>query len=153
MGEEIVWESCSTVLSRAVEGDGVKRPRPKPPEIEDQLTLDWSLPANLGRSYGGISKDYNPIHLYPWTAKLFGFRRQIAHGMCLLGMSAAALPPVKEGSAVLKCTSESRSFCPPQSSWPRAPTKRAKRFGFWPQKDGKVHFHGWLGPLTEHGND
>ena len=28
-----------------------------------------------------MSGDRNPIHLYPLTAKLFGFKRQIAHGM------------------------------------------------------------------------
>ena len=153
VGEEIVWESCSTVLSRAVEGDGVKRPRPKPPEIEDQLTLDWSLPANLGRSYGGISKDYNPIHLYPWTAKLFGFRRQIAHGMCLLGMSAAALPPVKEGSAVLEVHFRKPVFLPTPVKLASGAHQEGQAFRLLAAKDGKVHFHGWLGPLTEHGND
>ena len=39
------------------------------------------LPSDLGKVYAKISGDYNPIHLYPLTAKLFGLKRHIAHGM------------------------------------------------------------------------
>ena len=39
---------------------------------------------NAGRKYARISHDLNPIHLYPWTAKLFGFKHPIAHGMHVL---------------------------------------------------------------------
>ncbi|WP_217232290.1 MaoC/PaaZ C-terminal domain-containing protein [Streptomyces anulatus] len=42
---------------------------------------DWRLPADLGRRYGAVSGDRNPIHLHPVTARLFGFPRAIAHGM------------------------------------------------------------------------
>ena len=63
VGGERVWESVSTVLSRAVEGDGVKRPRAALPEVDELVDETWSLPGGLGRAYGGVSKDYNPIHL------------------------------------------------------------------------------------------
>ncbi len=39
------------------------------------------MPGDIGRRYGAVSGDRNPIHLYPLSAKLFGFKRQIAHGM------------------------------------------------------------------------
>ncbi|MEW2066887.1 MaoC/PaaZ C-terminal domain-containing protein [Streptomyces sp. NPDC007346] len=42
---------------------------------------EWRLPAGLGRRYGAVSGDRNPIHLHPLTARLFGFPRAIAHGM------------------------------------------------------------------------
>ncbi|QKW08455.1 hypothetical protein HUT18_20855 [Streptomyces sp. NA04227] len=42
---------------------------------------EWQLPGDLGRRYGAASGDRNPIHLYPLTARLFGFPRAIAHGM------------------------------------------------------------------------
>lgn len=44
-------------------------------------TIEWKVPGNTGRRYGAVSGDRNPIHLYPLTARLFGFKRQIAHGM------------------------------------------------------------------------
>jgi len=31
-------------------------------------------------------RDYNPIHMWNWSAKLFGFRRAMVHGMCLADM-------------------------------------------------------------------
>ncbi|MFI7088021.1 MaoC/PaaZ C-terminal domain-containing protein [Streptomyces anulatus] len=42
---------------------------------------EWQLPGDLGRRYGAVSGDRNPIHLHPLTARLFGFPRAIAHGM------------------------------------------------------------------------
>ena len=35
--------------------------------------------------------DHNPIHLYPLTAKAFGFPRQIAHGMWSKARCVAAM--------------------------------------------------------------
>lgn len=43
----------------------------------------WNLAANIGRRYGKLSADLNPIHLFALSAKLFGFKRQIAHGLFL----------------------------------------------------------------------
>ena len=53
--------------------------------------VEWRLPADLGRTYASVSGDPNPIHLYPLTAKAFGFPRQIAHGMWTLARSIAAI--------------------------------------------------------------
>lgn len=36
---------------------------------------------DTGLRFAAVVSDYNPIHLYPATAKLFGFKRPIAHGM------------------------------------------------------------------------
>jgi hypothetical protein len=36
---------------------------------------------NIGRKYANISGDYNPIHLHAISAKLFGFKKAIVHGM------------------------------------------------------------------------
>jgi acyl dehydratase len=59
-----------------------------PPTLAEEKTnqalipnASWALPNNLGRRYAALSGDYNPIHLWPWSAKLFGFKRPIAHGM------------------------------------------------------------------------
>lgn len=41
----------------------------------------WTLPGGLGRRYASVSGDRNPIHLSALTARPFGFRGAIAHGM------------------------------------------------------------------------
>jgi acyl dehydratase len=54
-------------------------------------TVEWQLPDDLGRRYGGVSGDRNPIHMHPYTARLFGFPRAIAHGMWTKAACLAAL--------------------------------------------------------------
>ena len=48
---------------------------------EPDLSFPLAFDKGIGRRYASASGDYNPIHLSPWSAKLLGFRRAIAHGM------------------------------------------------------------------------
>ncbi|MEY9847960.1 MaoC family dehydratase [Streptacidiphilus sp. MAP5-3] len=90
---ERVWRSVSTYLHRGP-GDDAKGPRPVDEELTGaELDASWTLPGDLGRAYGAVSGDRNPIHLHPLTARLFGFRRAIAHGMWTKARCLAALEP------------------------------------------------------------
>lgn len=51
----------------------------------------WRLRAGHGRRYARASGDYNPIHLFAWTARPFGYRRPVLHGLCLEAIVAHAL--------------------------------------------------------------
>jgi acyl dehydratase len=53
--------------------------------------VHWKLAGDLGRRYAAVSGDRNPIHLYPLTAKAFGFPTTIAHGMWTLARSLSAV--------------------------------------------------------------
>ncbi|WP_406348186.1 MaoC/PaaZ C-terminal domain-containing protein [Streptomyces sp. NBC_00144] len=91
---EPVWESRSTYLARhpAPEGVAARTPDAPPQAARHALTTaTWELPAGLGRRYGAVSGDRNPIHLHPLTAKLFGFPRAIAHGMWTAARCLAAV--------------------------------------------------------------
>jgi acyl dehydratase len=79
-GGETVWESTSTYL-RVGRGDETAKPEGEPFDLVPSTGVEWKLPGDLGRRYAAVSGDHNPIHLYPLTAKAFGFKRQIAHGM------------------------------------------------------------------------
>jgi len=96
VGEERVWESVSTALSRRKGGAVGPRPAraprgPEEPNPRPKRSATWTLGADLGRRYGRVSRDYNPIHMYPWTAKAFGFKRAIIHGMWSLARSLSEL--------------------------------------------------------------
>jgi|SRR5699024_8533162 len=80
-GGELVWESESIMFRRGGgTGEATERtPRTASPIPSTYET--WYVKEDLGRRYGAISGDRNPIHLYAFTAKMFGFKRQIAHGM------------------------------------------------------------------------
>lgn len=76
----LVWESRSGYLSRhATNATGSAREADGSPALP--AVAEWRLPGDLGRRYGAVSGDRNPIHLHPLTARLFGFPRAIAHGM------------------------------------------------------------------------
>lgn len=96
MDGETVWEEVTTIFSRvsddvAKAAAAERRPSNPDPIWDDAEEVVWSLPGNLGRSYAAIAGDRNPIHMYRWTAKLFGFSRPIIHGMYLLARALGAL--------------------------------------------------------------
>jgi len=86
-----VWSSVTTCLSMAAAGHGQKTAPQPVPEPAPTRSAVWTMPSNLGRRYGTIAGDRNPIHLWPITAKLFGFKRHIIHGMWLLARVVAEL--------------------------------------------------------------
>lgn len=76
---EPVWSETSTYLRRAKQsGQRSGERADEPPDRPDAV---WRVPGDTGRRYADVAGDRNPIHLYPLTARLFGFRRAIAHGM------------------------------------------------------------------------
>ncbi|GGF32986.1 hypothetical protein GCM10011519_03050 [Marmoricola endophyticus] len=79
-GGETLWESTSEYL-RPGRGDTEATTGGERIDVVPAGPATWKLPADLGRQYAAVSGDSNPIHLYPLTAKAFGFPRQIAHGM------------------------------------------------------------------------
>jgi hypothetical protein len=87
-----VWESISTNLVRQ------KTDITPIPKISERNTLPtypykefWHLSSDLGRRYALVSGDSNPIHLFSLSAKLFGFKGHIAHGMWSKARIVAAL--------------------------------------------------------------
>jgi acyl dehydratase len=93
VGGELVWEEVSTNLRRGSGGTGgdPKQADSIPSAEGLGAGATWSLPGDLGRRYASVSGDYNPIHVHPLTARLFGFPRAIAHGMWTKARCLAAL--------------------------------------------------------------
>ncbi len=98
---EPVWRATMTVLHRGPKQASSGSSKGKPPAVDARLSsyLSLSAPEDTGRLYAGVSLDYNPIHLYAATARLFGFPRAIAHGLwsaarclALLGEKLPAAP-------------------------------------------------------------
>ncbi len=54
-------------------------------------TTSFRAPVGLGRRYGQVSGDINPIHIADVTARAFGFRAAIAHGMWSMARCAAEI--------------------------------------------------------------
>jgi len=87
---EVVYKSVTTPLVR-LKSDMPKGKMPEPVLSGVADYKEISAPANTGRRYASVSQDYNPIHLFPLTARLFGFKQAIAHGMWTVARCAALL--------------------------------------------------------------
>jgi len=105
--EGTAWLEKSTLLARRAAGgrQAARSARQtlryeKPGEGEETAAADVDVPRAVGRRYGWLSGDLNPIHLADRGARLFGFDRAVAHGMWSMARALAALgrdalaPPV-----------------------------------------------------------
>lgn len=82
-----------TVIFRSVHSQDRQKSKQTKREVEYLEGEQYSLPlsADQGRKYAPIAGDHNPIHLYPFTAKMFGFKRPIIHGMWTLARVLSSL--------------------------------------------------------------
>ncbi len=98
--EGVAWRETSTLLARRASSGGqaarsarktLSYEKPVPGDAIE--SADIEAPRSVGRRYGWLSGDLNPIHLGDWGAKLFGFDRAVAHGMWSMARAFAALGP------------------------------------------------------------
>jgi acyl dehydratase len=93
-GEELVWSSRSVYLHRdGTPSGGSSAGKDREAPAPARARAHWRVPADVGRRYGAVSGDRNPIHLYGFSAKLFGMPRPIAHGMWVKARCLAELEP------------------------------------------------------------
>ena len=100
IGQQIVWRSVSTFLKH---GSPLG-------QVEESVLADlfvslcdestdsktYKVPSNIGKQYARITGDYNPIHVSHLAAKLFGFKRTIAHGMWSVARVLNDLPDIDD---------------------------------------------------------
>lgn len=93
VGGEEVWRGVSTYLGREqTSGDGERANQGDRPPAP-RAWAHWRVERQLGPAYARVSGDHNPIHTSQLGARLFGFRRPIAHGMWSKARCLAALEP------------------------------------------------------------
>lgn len=89
---ETVFEGLTTYLSRQkVEKKAAEKAKIEEKTPDYQVRDTWNLAENTGRRYALISGDFNLIHIHAVTAKAFGFKSAIAHGMWSKAKALAAI--------------------------------------------------------------
>lgn len=101
-GGQLCVQDTAVLLARLGDAPGGPSPREEASPDGDgpeewSEAASWTLEGGLGRRYARVSGDFNPIHLWSWTSRPFGFRRPILHGYCLQAMVAAALVETRLG--------------------------------------------------------
>lgn len=91
-GGAVPWREVMTFLARKPREGGRREGAPPPgARTPPERVVTFDAPSGLGRAYGRLAGDLNPIHLSDLTARLLGFRRAIAHGMWSLARISAEL--------------------------------------------------------------
>jgi len=150
VGGKIVWESTSTMLRRG-KGDE----KAKATQSFDSLDADapssaeWKLPGDLGRRYGGVSGDRNPIHMHSLTAKPLGFPGAIAHGMWTKARALAQLESELPDSFEVEVRFRKPVLLPARVAFAEQATGKEILFAVRDAKKGTPHLDGRVKPLTQ----
>ena len=81
VGKEIVMQGTTTYLARQKSTEKVAAKTAESAVPAYEVQAEWDISENIGRRYALTSGDFNLIHLHALTAKAFGFKQAIAHGM------------------------------------------------------------------------
>jgi acyl dehydratase len=152
-----VWEGRSTYLRRGGGGDDggstVKddnKTAGRPAGVGGTgFEAVWPVPADIGRRYGAVSGDRNPIHLHNVSAKLFGMPRAIAHGMWLKARVLAALAPELPESFTAEVRFKRPVLLPARVAFSTDKTTDGRVFALHDAKRGIPHLRGHVGAPGE----
>lgn len=89
-GERLAFSCDSTYLVKRGKRTG-RNDAPQPGLPSGEAVGEWAIAPEAGRGYAALSGDWNPIHLWPWSARLLGMRAPIIHGAHTLAMACALL--------------------------------------------------------------
>lgn len=147
VGSELVWESRSTTLRRGGGGE-------ESAHGEDRFAgtdfaalpaaAEWKLDPGLGRRYGAVSGDRNPIHMSEWTAKPLGFPKAIAHGMWTKARCLAALEGDLPEALEVEVRFKKPILLPGRVSFASAPSETGVSFAVRDARKGTPHLEGLL---------
>ena len=104
------------------------------------------VPGDVGRRYGAVSGDRNPIHLYGLTAKAFGFPSAIAHGMWLKARTLAALQGRLPDAFTVDVAFKLPVLLPATIAIAAAPAEGGWTLDVRGAKSGKPHLAGTVTP-------
>jgi hypothetical protein len=90
---EVRWQSRAVYLSRSKTASGAEESTVPRATAEGPWDAEAVLPVpeGTGRAFARVTGDVNPIHMHAASARVFGFRRAIAHGWWTTGRVAALL--------------------------------------------------------------
>lgn len=90
---ETRWRSTAVHISRSTSASGAEASGVPDLDSAGEWSTETEIRAEqgIGRAFGRLTGDVNPIHLHPLAARVFGFSAAIAHGWWTTGRIAASL--------------------------------------------------------------
>ena len=107
----VVWQSVTPIFIRtrkvrSTDPDTIDPESPLAASVGSRIAGntvpagDFPVPADTGKAFGWLTKDINPIHMSAHAARLFGFQRDLVHGMWALARALPLLTGVDMGASV-----------------------------------------------------
>lgn len=178
-GDEAVWRGVSTYLARGVSlalddiesargvslapgdadgrtdthgaTDGATDIDAGESAVPERPTAVWRLGGDVGRRFASVSGDVNPIHLSALSAKAFGFRRTLAHGMYTAARALAVAGAPRDGRFTWSVAFGSPVYLPSTVALGvdvTDPVRRASSGVVWSPGSGRVHLRFEVTPTT-----
>jgi len=151
---EPLWDETCTFLARRRAPPGAAKPTTISRAVENDAggvaikSSSFRAPAGLGRRYGFISGDVNPIHMSDLTARAFGFPQAIAHGMWSLGRLASDFEAAQfDGGCELNVTFKLPIYMPSWLMLQRWEIENGAAFALRDAQGEKPHLTGTLKSL------
>jgi hypothetical protein len=155
---ETAWQSTSTMLRRGnaeQPADGPKSQGDLDVSAHRPLEggAEWRLGGDLGRRYGAVSGDRNPIHMHSLSAKALGFPRAIAHGMWTKAHCLAALESTLPDAFGVEVRFRKPILLPARVEFASATDGGETDFAVRDAKRGTPHLDGRIEPLEGQAKD
>ena len=153
---DISWEGVSTYLARTSVASEQSRGRTLTSsdatgKVDEWVppvpTASWRLGADTGRRYAEVSGDRNPVHLSTLTARPFGFRHAIAHGMYTAARALAAVGPAAGHAFVWTADFTKPLLLPATVAVRVAPDGDGFAYAAWHPGPGRPYLTGGVHPL------
>lgn len=138
------WSASTRFMARRPRSGPKPVPEPSAPLGAERARFE--VAGDTGRRYAPVSGDYNPIHLYRWSARLFGFPRAIAHGMWAAARSLGLLGLATPGAAVLELAFKTPLLLPSTVVLNAEEAGGETRFALYAADDGRPHLVASLSP-------
>ena len=140
VGNEVVMEGITTYLARQKTEGVIAEKTKNSNEPNYQVQTVWNVAENIGRRYAKASGDFNLIHIHAVTAKAFGFKQAIAHGMWSKArvLASMSLPDAYDVDVYFKLP----MFLPSTVEFLTAESKGTTDFLIRNQKSQKPHVSG-----------
>jgi acyl dehydratase len=91
-----------------------------------------------------VSGDVNPIHLHPLTARVFGFRRAIAHGMWVKARCLAAMEGRLPEKVTVEVEFKAPLLLPSTVGFSAQPLDAGWSIALFALRDGRPHLVGTI---------
>jgi acyl dehydratase len=148
-GGQLAWRDRSTYLHR--ESAGERRAREDVQATVPAPTAVWDVPGDIGRRYAAVSGDRNPIHLHALTARLFGQKAAIAHGMWTKARCLAALEPHLPDAFTVEVAFKLPVLLPAAVAFATWTEDGERHLSLRDARSGKPHLTGRVSPAASPG--